>query len=151
MIRFCSTSRSRFVAFLLALFALPALSGQASMMPLAKTELNAGIHLIHAEIADNDASRSRGLMFRQTLDVSEGMLFVFQRRDTQCFWMRNTYIPLSIAFLDDDGGVVNIADMAPQTETPHCSARPVRYALEMNQGWFSERGISVQSVIEGLP
>jgi len=117
---------------------------------LPRIQLNAGIHLIHAEVADTDASRSLGLMFRESLGASEGMLFVFQRRDIQCFWMRNTLIPLSIAFLNEEGGVVNLSDMAPQTETAHCSTQPVRYALEMNQHWFTERGIGTQSVIEGL-
>lgn len=118
---------------------------------LPKRRLTAGIHLIQAEIAATAADRSRGLMHRQTLGPSDGMLFVFEQADTQCFWMRNTLIPLSIAFLADDGRVVNIADMAPQTETPHCSAQPVRYALEMNQGWFAQRGIAPGKAIGGLP
>ena len=133
-------------AILLA--ACAAVSVRAETLP--KRQLSAGVHLIHAEIAANDAARSRGLMFRETLAPSSGMLFVFQRADTQCFWMRNTLIPLTIAFLDDDGKVVNLADMAPRTETAHCSAQPVRYALEMNQGWFADRGIGPGSRIDGL-
>jgi len=141
----------RLIPFVTAfLCTLPALAQQV-ISSLPRTTLNAGIHRIDAEVASDDAARARGLMFRQSLGASEGMLFVFARRDTQCFWMRNTVIPLSIAFLDDDGTVINVADMAAQTDTAHCSAQPVRYALEMNQGWFAARGIAAQSVIDGLP
>jgi len=136
-----------FLAGALLVFA----AGAPAQEPLAQRRLNAGIHLIQAEIAATDRDRSRGLMHRQSLGPSDGMLFVFEQTDTQCFWMRNTLIPLSIAFLADDGRVVNVADMAPQTDTPHCSIEPVRYALEMNQGWFARRGIGPGKVIEGLP
>lgn len=124
---------------------------QAAGQRLPQRRLSAGIHLIQAEVAQTGADRARGLMFRESLGPSEGMLFVFEQAETQCFWMRNTLIPLSIAFLADDGRVVNIADMAPQTDTPHCSAEPVRYALEMNQGWFARRGIVPGKVVDGLP
>jgi len=126
-------------------------SSTRAQASLPRITLNAGIHLIQAEIANSDAARARGLMFRPALKPSEGMLFVFPRPNIQCFWMRNTFIPLSIAFLNDDGTIVNIADMVPQTDTAHCSLQPVRHALEMRQGWFAERGIRVNSVITGLP
>jgi len=139
----------------LAVAALPVMArpdlAPAGQPALPQTQLSAGIHLIHAEIAADEATRARGLMFRQSLGTSDGMLFVFPRRDIQCFWMRNTLIALSAAFLDDDGTVVNIADMTPLTDTPHCSQQAVRYVLEMNQGWFAQRGIVAQSVIAGLP
>ncbi|MEQ4616894.1 MAG: DUF192 domain-containing protein [Corticimicrobacter sp.] len=118
---------------------------------LSIIRMNAGIHLIHAEVADNDATRQRGLMFRQELAPNHGMLFVYPTPDTLCFWMRNTPLPLSIAFIRDDGTIANIADMAPYTETPHCSAEPVRYALEMEQGWFATRHLSGNAQLNGLP
>jgi len=119
--------------------------------PLPRVELQAGIHLIRAEVASDHATRARGLMFRERLGPNEGMLFVFQRKDRQCFWMRNTLIALSIAFVDDDGAIVNVEDMSPRTEDSHCSARPVRYALEMEQGWFARRGLKPGARLSGPP
>lgn len=113
-------------------------------------QLSAGIHLIHAELADNDSARMRGLMFRQSLAPNYGMLFVFDRPDVQCMWMRNTLIALSVAFLDDDGTVVNIEEMKPQTDQSHCASRPVRYALEMSAQWFSRHGIAPGSRLLGI-
>jgi uncharacterized membrane protein (UPF0127 family) len=118
---------------------------------LPRIQLSAGIHVIRAEVARTDAARERGLMFREQLEGNEGMLFVFDRPDQQCFWMRNTPLPLSIAFMADDGTVINIADMAPQTDDTHCSRKAVRYALEMKQGWFADHGITAGKKIEGLP
>lgn len=114
---------------------------------LPQIELLAGIHRIRAEVAADHASRSQGLMFRERLGANEGMLFVFERPSAQCFWMRNTRIPLSIAFIDDDGTIVNILDMKPFDESSHCSAKPVRFALEMDQGWFAKRGVQAGSVL----
>lgn len=108
---------------------------------LPMVELQAGIHLIRAEVAANQTTRARGLMFRESLAANHGMLFVFEQPSRQCFWMRNTRIPLTIAFLDDGGRIVNTADMKPMSEESHCSARPVRFALEMEQGWFAKKGI----------
>jgi len=108
---------------------------------LPRTELTAGMHRIVAEVAADHASRATGLMHRRSLAPNHGMLFVFQEKTPQCFWMRNTLIALSIAFLDDDGRVVNIEDMAPLTENSHCAKEPVRFALEMEQGWFAKRGV----------
>lgn len=119
--------------------------------PLPTTQLSAGIHIIRAEVANTDATRRDGLMFRKELPGNDGMLFVFEQPDVQCFWMRNTLLPLSIAFIADDGTIVNIDDMAPQTEDPHCAKKPVRYALEMAQGWFDEHGIKAGRKIDGLP
>ncbi|WP_443103637.1 DUF192 domain-containing protein [Bordetella sp. H567] len=118
---------------------------------LPKTQLSAGIHIIQAEVANSDETRQRGLMFRKRLDGNDGMLFVFERPDKQCFWMHNTPLPLSIAFIADDGTIVNIDDMAPETDDTHCSRKPVRYALEMAQGWFADHGISAGKKIDGLP
>ena len=120
----------------------------AELTPMV--QLNAGIHLIHAEVADNDSARMRGLMFRQGLAPNHGMLFVFDRPEMQCMWMRNTLIALSVAFLDDDGTVVNIEEMKPQTDESHCARRPVRYALEMSAQWFSRHGITPGSRLQGI-
>jgi uncharacterized membrane protein (UPF0127 family) len=131
--------------------ALALAAGLAAAQPAAPTvRLNAGIHLITAEVADNDATRTRGLMFRESLAPNHGMLFVFERKGIHCMWMRNTLIPLSVAFIDDDGRIVNIEDMAPQTEVSHCARAPVRYALEMSRGWFASRGIKPGAVIDGI-
>ena len=130
----------RFAALAL-LAGLAAGAGAQPQPTLARIDMQAGIHLIKAEVASEDATRARGLMFRERLGPNEGMLFVFADKSRQCFWMRNTLIALSIAFIDDDGSIVNIEDMAPKTEDSHCSAKPIRYALEMEQGWFGKRGV----------
>ncbi|MDQ2140995.1 DUF192 domain-containing protein [Alcaligenaceae bacterium A4P071] len=141
----------------IALAALAALSiaspsaAHAEPPVLPITELSAGIHVIRAEVANTPDKRSTGLMFRQALAPNHGMLFVFDEPDRQCFWMRNTLLPLSIAFIEDDGTIVNIENMAPQTEDAHCSRKAVRYALEMDQGWFAARGITHNQKVEGLP
>ena len=132
--------------------ALPAAAQQTGPQPqLRTTQLAAGIHIIRAEVADSDETRRNGLMFRRELPGNDGMLFVFEQPDVQCFWMRNTILPLSIAFIADDGTIVNIEDMAPQTEAPHCAKKPVRYALEMAQGWFAQHGIDAGKKLDGLP
>lgn len=134
-------------AFVLSL----ACAAQPAPQSLATLRLNAGIYNIEAEVAQTSDERAIGLMYRRAMDTNHGMLFVFERLATQCFWMQNTLLPLSIAFLADDGAVVNIADMKPLTQDSHCSAKPVRYALEMNQGWFVKRGIKPGATLSGLP
>lgn len=118
----------------------PRAQGQGQRLE-TKATLHAGMHNIVAEVAKTPREREIGLMHRRQMAPHEGMIFVFEEPATQCFWMRNTYLPLSTAFVADDGTVVNIEDMQPQTETSHCSSKPVRYVLEMNQGWFAKRGI----------
>jgi len=126
-------------------------AGQAcAQSPTRSVQLTAGIHLITAEVAADDPMRMRGLMFRQSLAPNHGMLFVFDDKGSQCMWMRNTLIPLSVAFIDDDGRIVNIEDMKPQTENSHCARMPVRYALEMQEGWFAQRGLKPGAVIGGI-
>lgn len=135
------------------LFAYPITTlsqGGPPSAPLPIKQLTAGMHLIQAEVASNDAQRSRGLMFRKELAPNHGMLFVFEQPSVQCFWMRNTPLPLSIAFILDDGTITNIADMAPMTENSHCSTAPVRFTLEMEQGWFTKRGIVAGKKIAGI-
>jgi uncharacterized membrane protein (UPF0127 family) len=140
--------RSRLLALALALCAAAA-SAQDQPQDLPAATLRVGMHNIRAQLAVTPLQRQVGLMYRQTMPTHEGMLFVFDEPQPQCFWMRNTLIPLSIAFLADDGTVVNIADMQPKSDDSHCSAKPVRYALEMNQGWFAKRGVKAGTRIAG--
>ena len=107
----------------------------------------AGIQ-IQVEIADDDAERSRGLMHRTSLPENQGMLFVYPDERTLGFWMRNTLIPLDIAYADREGRIVDIQQMEPQTDETHNSAAPAMYALEMNQGWFEKNGVRVGDLIE---
>lgn len=116
-----------------------ALSQQAPQLQLPRTKLNAGMHMLDVQLAQTPEQRQIGLMWRKEMPQHEGMLFVFEQAATQCFWMRNTLIPLSAAFLADDGTIVNIADMKPQSDDSHCSEKPVRFVLEMNVGWFAKR------------
>jgi uncharacterized protein len=113
-------------------------------------ELNAGIHRVEAEVASNGSSREEGLMYRRQLGPSRGMLFVFPQAARHCMWMRNTYLPLSVAFLDEQGAILNVEDMQPQTENNHCATKPARFALEMNLGWFQKRGIGSGQRIAGV-
>ena len=143
---------------LLAALALTALAPLAAAQGSAGTPqtlpaitLQAGMHNIRAAVAKTPEQRQTGLMFRREMAQHEGMLFIFEQASPQCFWMKNTLLPLSIAFLADDGTVVNIADMQPQVLDSHCSSKPVRYVLEMNQGWFAKRGIKAGSKIAGAP
>ena len=143
---------------LLAALALTALAPLAAAQGSAGTPqtlpaitLQAGMHNIRAAVAKTPEQRQTGLMFRREMAQHEGMLFIFEQASPQCFWMKNTLLPLSIAFLADDGTVINIADMQPQVLDSHCSSKPVRYVLEMNQGWFAKRGIKAGSKIAGAP
>lgn len=125
--------------------------GQAGQPTLPTVTLNAGIHNIRAEVATTPEQRSAGLMYRREMGTNDGMLFVFEEPGVQCFWMRNTLLPLQVAFVADDGIVVNVDEMKPQTDDSHCSTAPVRYVLEMNTGWFTKRGIRAGSRITGTP
>ena len=122
----------------------------AAALAAPTIELSAGMHRIEAEVASNNAERATGLMNRPSMPIHRGMLFVFPEAGVQCFWMKNTLIPLSIAFLDDAGRIVQIADMQPQSLDNHCSVKPVRFALEMNVGWFKRRGLEAGGRIYGL-
>jgi uncharacterized membrane protein (UPF0127 family) len=113
--------------------------------------MGAGIHRIEAQVAATPAQRQIGLMWRKEMPQNEGMLFIFEQPSVQCFWMMNTLLPLTAAFIADDGTIVNLADMKPQTTDSHCSTKPVRYVLEMNQGWFGKRGLAAGARLSGLP
>jgi uncharacterized membrane protein (UPF0127 family) len=124
-------------------------SAQAhAQMP--RIELFAGFHRIEAEVAANQENRMQGLMNRHNMAANQGMLFVFTQADRHCMWMRNTFLPLSVAFLDEQGQIINIEDMKPQTENNHCAAAPARFALEMNQGWFAGKGLKAGQRIGGV-
>ncbi len=124
--------------------------GRAVAQTLPVMELTAGFHRIEAEVAANNAARMQGLMQRKSMPPQRGMLFVFDQDAQHCMWMKNTFLPLSVAFLDAQGRILNIEDMQPQTEDNHCAAKPARYALEMNVGWFAQRGIGRGDRIGGI-
>jgi len=131
-------------------FLLAALLAAGSHAQLPAVDLSAGMHRIHAEVADNMSARTTGLMHRKSMDQNAGMVFVFEENAAHCMWMKNTLIPLSVAFVDETGAIINIADMQPHSEQSHCAARPARYALEMNKGWFAQRGIKAGTKLRGL-
>ncbi|MFU2488482.1 DUF192 domain-containing protein [Thauera sp. WH-1] len=131
-----------------ATFALAGAALAQTTMPLA--ELGAGMYRIEAEVAHTFQTRQIGLMNRRAMPVHRGMVFVFPDEARHCMWMRNTFLPLSVAFLDAEARIINIEDMQPQTETNHCAAAPARYALEMNIGWFAERGVSPGDRLRGF-
>ena len=114
-------------------------------------ELKTSIYRIQAEVASTQPARQIGLMNRTSMPTDSGMLFIFDQKATHCFWMNNTKIPLAIAFIADDGKIVNIEEMQAETLNNHCPKAPVRYALEMNRQWFSQRAIGPGGVIQGLP
>ena len=117
---------------------------------LPTVQLSTGMHLIRAEVADSTGTRMEGLMHRKSMPQGSGMVFVFEENAAHCMWMKNTLIPLSVAFIDEAGTIINIADMQPHSEQSHCATRPARYALEMNKGWFAQRGIKPGAKLRGL-
>jgi uncharacterized membrane protein (UPF0127 family) len=145
---FLSAAR-RAVPGVCALLLAGALAAQDAAQRLPTVNLSASLHNIRAEVARTPEQRAKGLMHRTALGANDGMLFVFEQPAVQCFWMKNTLLPLSIAYLDDHGRIVNIAEMEPRTLDSHCSTRPVRLALEMNAGWFHKRGLEAGSRLGG--
>jgi uncharacterized membrane protein (UPF0127 family) len=129
--------------------ALPALAQDTPQTNLPRIKLQAGMYQIDTQVAQTSEQRSIGLMFRAEMPQHEGMLFVFEQPAKQCFWMKNTLLPLTAAFVADDGTIVNLVDMQPQTTDSHCSDKPVRFVLEMNQGWFAKKGIKAGSRLSG--
>ncbi len=116
---------------------------------LPRATLNAGMHLLQVQLAQDFDQRQIGLMWRKEMPQNEGMLFIFEQPGVQCFWMRNTLLPLTAAFVMDDGTIVNLADMKPMNDDSHCSKKPVRFVLEMNQGWFAKRNIQAGFKLTG--
>ena len=142
----------QFIFSLVAIFGIlssPTFAQQNVGLPTI--ELKAGIYRIQAELADTPKTREVGLMNRVSMPTNSGMLFIFEQKAGHCFWMNNTKIPLSIAFIADDGKNVNIEEMQAETTNNHCPKAAVRYALEMNKQWFSERVIAPGTIIQGLP
>ena len=141
------------IAFLFSstFIAASALAQDQPQTDLPRVHLSAGINQIDAQVAQSYDQRMVGLMFRKEMPQHEGMLFVFEQPSMQCFWMKNTLLPLTAAFIADDGTIVNLADMKPQTTDSHCSAKPVRFVLEMNQGWFGKKGIKPGAKLSGPP
>lgn len=138
---------------LLAMFLafVPATGAQSPQLELQRVKLTAGMYQIDAQVAQTPLQRQVGLMFRKEMPQAEGMLFIFEQPTLQCFWMKNTLLPLTAAFVADDGRIVNLVDMQPLSEQSHCSEEPVRYVLEMNQGWFAKKNIRRGAKIGGSP
>jgi uncharacterized membrane protein (UPF0127 family) len=141
----------KLVALLLVALAALASAQEQPQLDLPRVRLQAGMNQIDAQVAASPEERMTGLMHRKEMPQHEGMLFVFDQPSTQCFWMKNTLLPLTAAFVADDGTIVNLEDMRPQTTDSHCSARPVRFVLEMNQGWFARKGIKSGAKLTGPP
>ena len=135
---------------LTAVLMAPAWS-QEAQTGLQRVRLSAGMYQIDAQLALTPEQRQTGLMYRREMPQPEGMLFVFEQASVQCFWMKNTLLPLTAAFVADDGRIVNLVDMKPQTTDSRCSEEPVRYVLEMNQGWFARKNIKKGFKLGGAP
>lgn len=129
----------------------PSLAQEDAQLALPRIKVSAGIYQVDVQVAQTAKQREIGLMFRTEMPQQEGMLFVFEQPSKLCFWMKNTVLPLTAAFIADDGTIVNLVDMKPQTTDSHCAMRPVRYVLEMNQGWFAKRGMKAGTRLAGVP
>jgi uncharacterized membrane protein (UPF0127 family) len=139
------------IATLVVTLAGSAAMAQDAPQQLPAIRISTGMHVLQVQVAQTPEQQQIGLMFRKTMGTNDGMLFIFDEPRQQCFWMKNTLLPLSVAFIDDSGTVANIDDMKPQTLDSHCSTKPVRFVLEMNVGWFDKRGIKAGSKFAGEP
>lgn len=144
-------ARRTTIALVLSLVAAATLAQGQPQLNLPRVKLQAGMHQMDVQVAYTPEQRQIGLMFRTEMPQHEGMLFVFEQATEQCFWMKNTPLPLTAAFVADDGTIVNLADMKPHTTDSHCSAKPVRFVLEMNQGWFAKKSIRAGFRLTGKP
>jgi len=135
---------------LFSALAMAAFGQDTPQTNLSRIKLQAGMFQIDTQVAQTPDQRSIGLMYRSDMPQHEGMLFVFEQPSVQCFWMKNTLLPLTAAFVADDGTIVNLADMKPQTTDSHCSTKPVRFVLEMHQGWFAKKGLKAGSRLSGV-
>ena len=140
----------RFIVSALCLAVVMHESMAQSPEAVSHVQLTLNKHVIQAEVAKSKAQRRKGLMFRESLPQDQGMLFAYRKPKRICMWMKNTLIPLSVAFIDAYGTIVNIESMVPHSRDIHCSRTPVYYALEMNRGWFNQRDIGLGSRVEGL-
>jgi uncharacterized protein len=139
------------IVVLFAAMSISAFAQEGPQLTLQRIKISAGMHQIDTQLAMTPMERQIGLMNRPNMPAHEGMLFVFDEPSKQCFWMKNTLLPLTAAFVADDGTIVNLEDMKPQTLEAHCSTKAVRYVLEMNQGWFAKRGIKAGTKLSGAP
>lgn len=138
-------------ALLTLLLALTAHQVLAQATPdFPRTELSIGMFRVNAEVAATESLRQHGLMYRKEMPSNAGMVFVFETSQQYCMWMKNTLLPLSVAFIDETGNIINIEDMKPQTEDSHCATRPARFALEMNKGWFADKHFKAGTRVIGL-
>lgn len=141
----------RLIRHSLTLVALAlSVSAAAQVQPLPEIALSVNGHKLTAEVAYTDTARMQGLMHRRMLPESRGMVFVFEDTALHAMWMMNTYIPLSVAFLDERGVIINIENMKPHTQDTHPAAKPAKYALEVNLGWFGKHGIRPGAKVDGL-
>ena len=148
-----SLTRRLFLSLLVSLNlgSASVLAQTGPQLNLPRVQLTAGMYRIDTQVAATPQQRQTGLMHRREMPQHEGMLFVFEQPAVQCFWMKNTLIPLTAAFIADDGTIVNLVDMKPLDEASHCSQAPVRYVLEMNQGWFAQRHLRAGHKLHGTP
>lgn len=145
-------NRAAFIFTVFVSLLLACAHGMATETTAAqRLSLKIGQTPLKVEFASTEEQRTKGLMFRKRLEKNSGMLFDFGAPARVCMWMKNTYIPLSVAFIDQDGVIVNVEDMKPLTTDSHCSNGWVRYAVEVNQGWFAARKIGPGHKVEGLP
>ena len=147
--RFDSRVLARFLA--IAAFAFASFAASAQEITFKTSHVKVGPHALKVELATSEEQRERGLMFRKSLGRDDGMLFVFDEPAYQSMWMKNTLIPLSVAFLDAHGRILNVLDMQPQTLDTHTSAGPARYAIETNIGWFDRNKLKAGDQVTGLP
>jgi hypothetical protein len=141
--------RNFLAAMLVSMLSISVVAQGNPQTQLVRTSLNAGMHLIQVQLAQNFEQRQIGLMWRKEMPQNEGMLFVFDEPAVQCFWMRNTLLPLTAAFVADDGTIVNLVDMKPMSDDSHCSKKPVRFVLEMNLAWFAKRNLQAGFKLTG--
>ncbi|HZX30551.1 MAG TPA: DUF192 domain-containing protein [Rhodocyclaceae bacterium] len=132
------------------LFLLLGMLAGSVQAQMPRMDFTIGFYRIEAEVASDLKNRMQGLMGRRSMAPQQGMLFVFPEAARHCMWMKNTLLPLSVAFLDEEGRIVNIEDMQPETLDSHCAAKPARFALEMNKGWFAEKGIKPGAKLAGV-
>lgn len=143
----CPKMNAYLLTFFLCVLSLSA-KAQTAQTELPRIKIQAGIYQIDAQVAATQEQRAMGLMYRADMPQHEGMVFVFEQAQIQCFWMKNTVMPLTAAFIADDGTIVNLADMKPLSQDSHCSEKPVRFVLEMKQGWFASKRIKKSYVLK---
>jgi len=141
-------SRLLFLTLGLLLLVSACRSGEKSDLPIAHLKIDG--HEVVAEVANKPVTRESGLMFRKDMDWDHGMVFVFPDIEVRAFWMKNTILPLSIAYMDGKGVILNILEMPPETENTFFSAGQAKYALEMNTGWYAKNGVKPGDLVEGL-